>query len=85
MEADEEAGETDKRHPNDFALWKASKEGEPLSASWESPWGRGRPGWHIECSAMSGRYLGDAFDIHGGGIDLRFPHHENEQAQSHAA
>ena len=60
-------------------------DGEPDTASWESPWGRGRPGWHLECSAMSRRYLGDEFDIHGGGIDLRFPHHENEQAQSHGA
>lgn len=74
-----------KRDPRDFALWKARKEGEPLTASWDSPWGPGRPGWHIECSAMARRYLGDEFDIHGGGLDLRFPHHENEQAQSHAA
>lgn len=85
MTVDESDGETDKRDPHDFALWKAPKEGEPETAAWDSPWGRGRPGWHIECSAMAGRYLGDAFDIHGGGIDLRFPHHENEQAQSHAA
>lgn len=77
--------EADKRNPHDFALWKAPKEGEPETAAWDSPWGRGRPGWHLECSAMAGRYLGDTFDIHGGGIDLRFPHHENEQAQSHAA
>ncbi len=76
------AGKRDRR---DFALWKAAKEGEPDTASWPSPWGRGRPGWHLECSAMSHRYLGESFDIHGGGIDLRFPHHENEQAQSHAA
>lgn len=75
----------DKRDPRDFALWKARKDGEPETASWESPWGRGRPGWHIECSAMAQRYLGDEFDIHGGGLDLRFPHHENEQAQSRAA
>ena len=68
-----------KRHPGDFALWKASKPGEP---SWESPWGPGRPGWHIECSAMSMKLLGEHFDIHGGGIDLVFPHHENEVAQS---
>jgi len=68
-----------KRHPMDFALWKSSKPGEP---SWESPWGPGRPGWHIECSAMSMRYLGETFDIHGGGMDLIFPHHENEIAQS---
>ncbi|MFZ5645646.1 MAG: cysteine--tRNA ligase [Bacillota bacterium] len=71
-----------KRHPMDFALWKAAKEGEP---AWESPWGPGRPGWHIECSAMSRKYLGDGFDIHGGGFDLIFPHHENEIAQSEAA
>jgi cysteinyl-tRNA synthetase len=68
-----------KRHPMDFALWKSSKPGEP---SWESPWGPGRPGWHIECSAMSMRHLGETFDIHGGGMDLIFPHHENEIAQS---
>lgn len=74
-----------KRDPRDFALWKGSKEGEPESASWNSPWGAGRPGWHIECSAMSKRYLGAEFDIHGGGLDLRFPHHENELAQSTAA
>ncbi len=71
-----------KKHPEDFALWKAAKEGEP---SWDSPWGRGRPGWHIECSAMSMHYLGETFDIHGGGKDLIFPHHENEIAQSEAA
>jgi len=74
-----------KRDPRDFALWKARKPAEPDTASWDSPWGPGRPGWHIECSAMARRYLGDAFDIHGGGLDLRFPHHENEQAQSRAA
>jgi len=74
-----------KRDPRDFALWKATKAGEPDTASWASPWGPGRPGWHIECSAMSSRYLGPAFDIHGGGLDLRFPHHENELAQSTAA
>ena len=68
-----------KRSPVDFALWKKAKEGEP---SWDSPWGKGRPGWHIECSAMSSKYLGDTFDIHGGGQDLIFPHHENEIAQS---
>ncbi|WP_067780012.1 cysteine--tRNA ligase [Actinomyces vulturis] len=79
------AVEADKRDPRDFALWKAAKPTEPADAAWESPWGRGRPGWHLECSAMSQRYLGDTFDIHGGGIDLRFPHHENEQAQSHGA
>ncbi len=71
-----------KRHPMDFALWKSAKPGEP---SWDSPWGRGRPGWHIECSAMSLKYLGTGFDIHGGGFDLVFPHHENEIAQSEAA
>ena len=70
-----------KRNPLDFALWKASKPGEPV---WDSPWGPGRPGWHIECSAMSRRYLGETFDIHGGGRDLIFPHHENEIAQSEA-
>lgn len=68
-----------KKSPLDFALWKKAKEGEP---SWDSPWGKGRPGWHIECSAMSHKYLGDTFDIHGGGQDLIFPHHENEIAQS---
>jgi cysteinyl-tRNA synthetase len=68
-----------KRHPMDFALWKSSKPGEP---AWDSPWGPGRPGWHIECSAMSIRHLGETFDIHGGGMDLIFPHHENEIAQS---
>jgi cysteinyl-tRNA synthetase len=71
-----------KKSPLDFALWKSSKSGEP---SWESPWGPGRPGWHIECSAMSSKYLGQPFDIHGGGRDLAFPHHENEIAQSEAA
>jgi cysteinyl-tRNA synthetase len=71
----------EKRHPYDFALWKAAQPGEPY---WESPWGRGRPGWHIECSTMSTRYLGERFDIHGGGSDLIFPHHENEIAQSEA-
>ncbi|WP_251150158.1 cysteine--tRNA ligase [Cellulosimicrobium sp. Marseille-Q4280] len=74
-----------KHDPRDFALWKAPKDDEPATASWETPFGRGRPGWHLECSAMARRYLGDTFDIHGGGLDLRFPHHENEQAQSHAA
>ena len=71
-----------KENPLDFALWKASKPGEPF---WESPWGKGRPGWHIECSVMSQKYLGETFDIHGGGRDLTFPHHENEVAQSEAA
>ncbi len=70
-----------KRHPMDFVLWKAKKEGEP---GWESPWGEGRPGWHIECSVMSNRYLGETIDIHAGGQDLTFPHHENEIAQSEA-
>jgi cysteinyl-tRNA synthetase len=70
------------RHPMDFALWKAAKPGEP---AWDSPWGPGRPGWHIECSTMSAKYLGDVFDIHGGGADLVFPHHENERAQSWAS
>ncbi|MDA8195439.1 MAG: cysteine--tRNA ligase [Thermaerobacter sp.] len=70
-----------KRDPADFALWKRAPSDEP---GWESPWGRGRPGWHIECSAMSARYLGEAFDLHGGGVDLVFPHHENERAQSRA-
>lgn len=74
-----------KRDPHDFGLWKAHKPGEPADASWSSPWGPGRPGWHIECSAMARRYLGDAFDIHGGGTDIMFPHHENELAQSRAA
>ncbi|AEE44747.1 cysteinyl-tRNA synthetase [Cellulomonas fimi ATCC 484] len=74
-----------KKDPRDFALWKAAKPGEPETAAWDTPYGRGRPGWHLECSAMARRYLGDGFDIHGGGLDLRFPHHENEQAQSHAA
>jgi cysteinyl-tRNA synthetase len=77
---------TRKRDARDFALWKGWKrDSEPASASWPSPWGRGRPGWHIECSAMALKYLGGGFDIHGGGVDLRFPHHENEQAQSRAA
>ncbi|CAN5644210.1 cysteine--tRNA ligase [soil metagenome] len=71
-----------KRHSADFALWKAAKEGEP---AWETPWGPGRPGWHLECSAMATKYLGESFDLHGGGIDLVFPHHENEIAQSRAA
>jgi cysteinyl-tRNA synthetase len=89
MEAAEDATPQEiterKRDPRDFALWKGWKESEPTTASWPSPWGRGRPGWHIECSAMAEKYLGSAFDIHGGGVDLRFPHHENEQAQSRAA
>jgi cysteinyl-tRNA synthetase len=81
----EDADPRGKRDPRDFALWKGHKADEPATAAWPSPWGRGRPGWHIECSAMAGKYLGEAFDIHGGGVDLRFPHHENEQAQSRAA
>lgn len=81
----DDAIEAGKRDPRDFALWKAAKPSEPADAAWDSPWGRGRPGWHLECSAMSRAYLGDEFDIHGGGLDLRFPHHENEQAQSHGA
>ena len=75
----------DKHDPRDFALWKAPKDTDPQDARWATPFGVGRPGWHIECSAMSHRYLGDAFDIHGGGLDLRFPHHENEMAQTRAA
>ncbi|MGY2743716.1 cysteine--tRNA ligase [Arthrobacter sp. UYCu723] len=74
-----------KKDPRDFALWKGHKDGEPTTASWASPWGAGRPGWHLECSAMVTKYLGTEFDIHGGGLDLRFPHHENEMAQSQAA
>ncbi|MGN6250400.1 MAG: cysteine--tRNA ligase [Marmoricola sp.] len=85
MSAAEDADPRGKRDPRDFALWKGHKESEPPTASWPAPWGPGRPGWHIECSAMAGKYLGGAFDIHGGGVDLRFPHHENEQAQSRAA
>jgi len=77
-----DADETFKRDPRDFALWKAAKAGDP---SWPTPWGAGRPGWHLECSAMAHAYLGESFDIHGGGLDLIFPHHENEIAQSEAA
>ena len=77
-----DADETFKKDPRDFALWKAAKPGDP---SWPTPWGAGRPGWHLECSAMAHSYLGEAFDIHGGGLDLIFPHHENEIAQSEAA
>ena len=77
-----DADETYKKDPRDFALWKAAKPGDP---SWPTPWGAGRPGWHLECSAMAKAYLGEAFDIHGGGLDLIFPHHENEIAQSEAA
>lgn len=71
----------EKKHPNDFALWKASKPGEP---EWDSPWGKGRPGWHIECSAIASDVLGPYMDVHAGGIDLTFPHHDNELAQSEA-
>ena len=85
MEAAQDADPRGKRDPRDFALWKGHKPSEPATASWQTPFGQGRPGWHLECSAMARKYLGDAFDIHGGGVDLRFPHHENEQAQSHAA
>ena len=84
MEAAADADPRGKRDPRDFALWKGRKPEEPASAAWESPWGPGRPGWHIECSAMAARYLGEEFDLHGGGLDLRFPHHENELAQSTA-
>jgi cysteinyl-tRNA synthetase len=85
VEPADDADPRAKRDPRDFALWKGAKPGEPATASWETPWGRGRPGWHLECSAMATRYLGSEFDLHGGGIDLRFPHHENELAQSRAA
>lgn len=81
----EDAPPEGKRDARDFALWKGHKVGEPESAAWSTPWGRGRPGWHLECSAMAAKYLGVEFDIHGGGLDLRFPHHENELAQSRAA
>jgi len=82
MLAAEDAEARAKRDPLDFAMWKGAKEGEP---SWDTPWGPGRPGWHIECSAMAHKYLGESFDIHGGGLDLVFPHHENEIAQSKCA
>ena len=82
MQAAADSVSTGKRDPRDFALWKGAKPGEP---AWQTPWGSGRPGWHLECSAMAERYLGPAFDIHGGGLDLVFPHHENEWAQSAAA
>jgi cysteinyl-tRNA synthetase len=85
MQAAPDADPRGKKDPRDFALWKGSKEGEPTTAGWASPWGSGRPGWHLECSAMVTKYLGPEFDIHGGGLDLRFPHHENEMAQSQAA
>jgi cysteinyl-tRNA synthetase len=82
MRAADDVDESHKRDPRDFALWKGAKPGEP---TWETPWGPGRPGWHLECSAMSTKYLGETFDIHGGGLDLVFPHHENELAQSRSA
>ncbi len=85
MQDTEDADPRGKRDAHDFALWKGAKPSEPADAAWDSPWGRGRPGWHIECSAMSKRFLGTEFDLHGGGLDLRFPHHENELAQSTAA
>jgi len=82
LQSTADADETFKKDPRDFALWKAAKAGDP---SWPTPWGAGRPGWHLECSAMAHAYLGESFDIHGGGLDLIFPHHENEIAQSEAA
>ena len=82
LQSSEDSDSTYKKDPRDFALWKAAKQGDP---SWPTPWGAGRPGWHLECSAMAHAYLGEAFDIHGGGLDLIFPHHENEIAQSSAA
>ena len=85
MQASPDGPDRAKRDPRDFALWKGAKVEEPVDAQWPSPWGRGRPGWHIECSAMCWRYLGPEFDIHGGGLDLVFPHHENEITQSKAA
>ena len=85
LEVADDADAKGKRDPRDFALWKSSKPNEPASASWQTRFGAGRPGWHLECSAMSTKYLGSQFDIHGGGLDLRFPHHENELAQSRAA
>lgn len=85
MQGATDADPRGKKDPRDFALWKGHKEGEPTTASWVSPWGAGRPGWHLECSAMVTKYLGTDFDFHGGGLDLRFPHHENEMAQSQAA
>lgn len=82
LQSDADADDKFKKDPRDFAMWKGAKEGEP---SWPTPWGQGRPGWHLECSAMAHAYLGETFDIHGGGLDLIFPHHENEIAQSQAA
>jgi cysteinyl-tRNA synthetase len=83
--AGDSVGDARKRDPRDFALWKKAKDGEPEDAKWPTPWGEGRPGWHLECSAMASKYCGSTFDIHGGGLDLVFPHHENEVAQSVAA
>jgi cysteinyl-tRNA synthetase len=85
LPAGDSEGDDRKHDPRDFAMWKRHKADEPITASWPTPWGRGRPGWHLECSAMATKYLGPAFDIHGGGLDLIFPHHENEIAQSNAA
>lgn len=85
MQEADDAPPRGKKDPRDFTLWKSSLDTDPAGASWDSPWGTGRPGWHIECSAMATKYLGTHFDIHGGGLDLRFPHHENELAQSTAA
>lgn len=85
MQDAEDAPTRGKKDPRDFTLWKSRQETDPAGAAWDSPWGAGRPGWHIECSAMATKYLGRHFDIHGGGLDLRFPHHENELAQSSAA
>lgn len=85
MQDADDAPPRGKKDPRDFALWKSKQDSDPAGASWDSPWGEGRPGWHIECSAMATKYLGSHFDIHGGGLDLRFPHHENELAQSTAA
>ena len=82
LQSSEDSDSTSKKDPRDFALWKAAKKGDP---AWPTPWGAGRPGWHLECSAMAHAYLGQEFDIHGGGLDLIFPHHENEIAQSQAA
>jgi cysteinyl-tRNA synthetase len=85
LPAGDSEGDERKRDARDFAMWKRHKPGEPETASWPTPWGRGRPGWHLECSAMATKYLGPTFDIHGGGLDLIFPHHENEIAQANAA
>jgi cysteinyl-tRNA synthetase len=85
LPAGDSEGDDRKHDPRDFAMWKRHKDGEPATASWPTPWGSGRPGWHLECSAMATKYLGPTFDIHGGGLDLIFPHHENELAQSCAA